>query len=90
MTKENQLGSILIVEDEENLQEALKLNLELEGYEVNCAGDGLEALKKLEGESFDLVIMDIMLPEVDGISAIEKLRLQKNDVPILILSEKRG
>jgi two-component system, OmpR family, alkaline phosphatase synthesis response regulator PhoP len=88
MTKENQLGSILIVEDEENLQEALKLNLELEGYEVNCAGDGLEALKKLEGESFDLVIMDIMLPEVDGISAIEKLRLQKNDVPILILSAK--
>lgn len=84
----NNRSTILIVEDEENLREALKLNLELEGYEVTCAGDGLEALKKLENEFFDLVIMDIMLPEVDGISVTETLRLQNNDVPILIVSAK--
>lgn len=81
-------GTILLVEDEENLQEALKLNLELEGYEVTCAGDGLEALKKTENEFFDLIILDIMLPEVDGISVTETLRLQHNDVPILIVSAK--
>ncbi len=88
MTQETKKGTILLVEDEENLQEALKLNLELEGYEVSCAGDGLEALKKLEGEFFDLVIMDVMLPEVDGITVTETLRLKRNDVPILIVSAK--
>jgi two-component system, OmpR family, alkaline phosphatase synthesis response regulator PhoP len=81
-------GSILLVEDEENLQEALKLNLELEGYEVTCASDGAEALRKTENEFFDLIIMDIMLPEVDGISVTETLRLQQNEVPILIVSAK--
>jgi two-component system alkaline phosphatase synthesis response regulator PhoP len=81
-------GTILLVEDEENLQEALKLNLELEGYEVTCAGDGLEALKKTENEIFDLIILDIMLPEIDGISVTETLRIQQNNVPILIVSAK--
>ncbi len=84
----NNKATILIVEDEENLKEALKLNLELEGYEVTCASDGLEALKKLEDEFFDLVIMDIMLPEVDGISVTETVRLRNNEVPILIVSAK--
>ncbi len=81
-------GSILLVEDEENLQEALKLNLELEGYEVSCANDGAEALRKTESEFFDLIILDIMLPEVDGISVTETLRLKQNDVPILIVSAR--
>jgi two-component system alkaline phosphatase synthesis response regulator PhoP len=81
-------ATILVVEDEENLKEALKLNLELEGYEVSCAGNGLEALRKVENEFFDLVIMDVMLPEVDGISVTESIRLQNNDVPILIVSAK--
>ena len=66
--KENTRATILLVEDEENLQEALKLNLELENYEVSCASDGPEALKKVEQEYFDLIILDIMLPEIDGIS----------------------
>jgi two-component system alkaline phosphatase synthesis response regulator PhoP len=80
--------SVLLVEDEENLHEALKLNLELEGYEITSAYDGQEALQKLEQEYFDLIIMDVMLPGMDGISAIEHIRLQNNDVPILILSAK--
>jgi two-component system alkaline phosphatase synthesis response regulator PhoP len=88
MDQQTKRGTILIVEDEENLQEALKLNLELEGYEVSCASDGMEALKKLEGEFFDLIIMDVMLPEVDGITVTETLRIQHNDVPILIVSAK--
>ncbi len=81
-------ASILLVEDEENLLEALKLNLELEGYEVTAAGDGVAALKAVENEYFDLIIMDVMLPEMDGISATESIRLRKNEVPILILSAK--
>lgn len=80
--------SILLAEDEENLHEALKLNLELEGYEVTSAFDGSAALQKIQNEYFDLVIMDIMLPEVDGIHVTETIRIQNNEVPILILSAK--
>ncbi|MGH2642844.1 MAG: response regulator transcription factor [Chitinophagaceae bacterium] len=82
--------SILLVEDEENLQEALKLNLELEGYEVNVAGTGTEALKSIAREHFDLVILDIMLPEMDGITVCENIRLQNNEVPVLFLSAKNS
>jgi two-component system, OmpR family, alkaline phosphatase synthesis response regulator PhoP len=81
-------ASILLVEDEEHLQDALKLNLELEGYEVTAVGDGAAALKAVENEYFDLIIMDVMMPEMDGISATESIRIRKNDVPILILSAK--
>lgn len=80
--------SVLLVEDEENLHEALKLNLELEGYEITSAFDGQEAIQKIEQEYFDLIIMDVMLPGLDGISVTEHIRLQNNDVPILILSAK--
>lgn len=80
--------SILLVEDEENLHEALKLNLELEGYSVASAFDGNQALSILESEYFDLIIMDIMLPELDGISVIERARILNIDTPILILSAK--
>jgi two-component system, OmpR family, alkaline phosphatase synthesis response regulator PhoP len=82
--------SILLVEDEENLQEALKLNLELEGYEVTSAYDGVEALKAIQNEYFDLMILDVMLPELDGISVCESIRLQNNEIPILILSAKNS
>jgi two-component system alkaline phosphatase synthesis response regulator PhoP len=82
--------SILLVEDEENLLEALKLNLELEGYEVTGINDGVEALNAVENEYFDLIILDVMLPELDGISVCESIRLQGNEIPILILSAKNS
>lgn len=87
MTEKNK-ASILLVEDEENLHEALKLNLELEGYSVSSAADGSEALKAIDQEYFDLIILDVMLPEVDGITVMETIRVQNNEVPILILSAK--
>ena len=80
--------SILLVEDEQNLHEALKLNLELEGYEVSSAFDGTQALKAIQQEYFNLIILDVMLPGIDGISVAETVRVQNNDVPILILSAK--
>lgn len=82
--------SILLVEDEENLQEALKLNLELEGYSVTGVYDGAEALKAVQQEFFNLIILDVMLPEVDGITVCETIRLQNPDIPILILSAKNS
>lgn len=80
--------SILLVEDEVNLHDALKLNLSLEGYEVSSAYDGPEALKQIEQAHFDLIILDVMLPGVDGFSITEMLRLNNNQTPILILSAK--
>ncbi len=82
--------SILLVEDEVNLHEALKLNLELEGYEVTSAYDGAAALKAVDLEYFDLIILDVMLPEVDGINVTETIRLKNIEVPILILSAKNS
>ncbi|MBN8664691.1 MAG: response regulator transcription factor [Chitinophagales bacterium] len=81
-------GNILLVEDEENLHEALKLNLELEGYTVTSAYDGAAALQAVAGEYFDLIILDVMLPELDGISVTETIRVKNSELPILILSAK--
>lgn len=82
--------SILLVEDEENLHEALKLNLELEGYEVSSAFDGNRALQVVQEEYFDLIILDLMLPEVDGITVLETIRVQNIEVPILVLSARNN
>jgi len=82
--------SILLVEDEENLHEALRLNLELEDYEVSGVYDGAAALKIIQQEHFDLIILDVMLPEVDGITVCETIRLQNSEIPILILSAKNS
>ncbi|MGH2553302.1 MAG: response regulator transcription factor [Chitinophagaceae bacterium] len=83
-------ASVLLVEDEENLHEALKLNLELEGYEVTSAFDGVSAIKTIHKEYFDLIILDVMLPEMDGINVTETIRISNNEVPILILSAKNS
>jgi two-component system alkaline phosphatase synthesis response regulator PhoP len=80
--------SILLVEDEENLHESLKLNLELEGYQITSAFDGIQAMKAVQNEYFDLIIMDVMLPEMDGFSVTQNVRLTNTEVPILILSAK--
>lgn len=81
---------ILLVEDEEHILEPVKLNLELEGYKVIAVQDGAMALRKFKEESFDLIILDIMLPEMDGITVCESIRLQNTEVPILFLSAKNS
>jgi two-component system alkaline phosphatase synthesis response regulator PhoP len=81
-------ASLLIAEDEESLREALKLNLELEGYEVTTVDNGPDVMKMVKNEYFDLIILDIMLPEMDGITVCETVRMQHNDVPIMFLSAR--
>ncbi len=77
---------ILLVEDEADLAELIKINLELDGYKVSVAVHGAIAIQRLKSESFDLVIMDIMMPSMDGITATQHIRLTNNDIPIMILS----
>lgn len=82
--------SILLVEDEENLQDALRLNFEMEGYDVTSVYDGAEALSTINNEYFDLIVLDVMLPEIDGITVCENIRLFNSEIPILILSAKNS
>jgi two-component system alkaline phosphatase synthesis response regulator PhoP len=82
------LFRILLVEDEEHLLEVIKLNLELEGYKVTTATNGSSAVKIFRQERFNLVILDVMLPEMDGFSVCEAIRLTNSTVPILFLSAK--
>jgi DNA-binding response OmpR family regulator len=78
---------ILVVEDEPALAETLSYNLEKEGYQVLAEGDGLEALKLARLENPDLIIMDIMLPGIDGLEITRTLRQEMN-VPILMLTAR--
>src|SRR6202000_2553630 len=90
MTTKGQKASLLIAEDEESLREALKLNLELEGYEVTTVDNGPAVIKMVKNEYFDLIVLDIMLPDMDGITVCETIRMQHNDVPILFLSARNS
>ena len=83
-------GSVLVVEDEKGLHDALRLNLELEGYDVTSAFDGNEAIKICQEGYFDLIILDIMLPLIDGFSVLESIKLHKIDSPVLILSARNS
>lgn len=81
---------ILLVEDEENLREAIKMNLEIEGYEVAVADNGKLALRKAKEQRFDVVILDVMLPEMDGFTICESIRLTDSETSILFLTAKNA
>jgi DNA-binding response OmpR family regulator len=79
---------ILVVEDEPQMRMGLKDNLEFEGYEVLFAGDGQEALDILSDTSFDLIILDVMLPKVSGFDVLKKIRADGNNTPVIMLTAK--
>ena len=79
---------ILLVEDEESIRDAIKLNLELEEYEVVTSGNGRQAIKFFHEQHFDLLILDVMLPEIDGFQICEQVRLTNMEVPIIFLTAK--
>lgn len=81
---------ILLAEDEEHLQEAIKLNLEMEGYQVVAVNDGRKALKALKESRFNLAILDVMMPEMDGFAVCEALRLENTELPVLFLTAKNS
>ena len=79
---------ILLAEDEETLLKTIKLNIELEGYEVEAVVSGRQALKEFRSARFDLVILDVMLPEMDGFTVCQSIRLENTVVPVLFLTAK--
>jgi DNA-binding response OmpR family regulator len=78
---------ILLVDDEPLMLKGLKYTLEQEGYETDLAMDGEEALAKFDAQDFDLVLLDVMLPKLDGLSVCQRIREQSN-VPIIMLTAK--
>jgi len=81
------MAKILICDDEPGLRTVIKRYAQFEGHEVFEAGDGTEALEACGGEAFDIIIMDIMMPEMDGFTAVREIR-KTSDVPVLMLSAK--
>ena len=78
---------ILVVDDEKTLVKGIKFNLENEGYEVECAYDGAAAVEMARGEKLDLIILDLMMPELDGLEACMRIR-EFSNVPIIMLTAK--
>lgn len=79
---------ILLVEDDPQLGDGIRAGLQQADYVVDWLRDGLSALHSLEIESFDMVVLDLGLPKMDGISVLEKIRTSGNDVPVLILTAR--
>ena len=79
------MAKVLVCEDDKEIVEAIDIYLTQEGYEVLKAYDGIEALKVMEKEKIDLLVIDVMMPKLDGIRATLKIR-ENNNVPIIILS----
>lgn len=79
---------ILLVEDEESIRDVVKMNLEMEGYEIVTSGNGRQALDLIAHQHFDLLLLDVMLPEMDGFTIAEQVRLTNLEVPILMLTAK--
>ena len=79
---------LLVVDDEPALREALQSSLEFEGYKVVTANDGQEALAAVAAEPYDAVLLDVMMPRLDGLTACRRLRASGNHVPVLMLTAR--
>ena len=77
---------ILIAEDEKPMAKALELKLKKEGYNPKVVYNGAEALKSLESEKFSLLLMDLMMPVMDGFALLTELKEKKNNIPVIVLS----
>lgn len=80
--------TVLLIEDDRHIAEGLKLNLLLQGYSVEIASDGPSGLRRWKEVHPDLIVLDIMLPGIDGLSVLQSIRLEDERLPILILSAK--
>jgi DNA-binding response OmpR family regulator len=88
MSMNTRSARILVVEDDKNLSFLLKNNLSLEGYTVECCGDGMSGWVEFNNCDYDLCILDVMLPKQDGFTLAEMIRKKNNAVPILFLTAR--
>src|ERR671911_2063796 len=81
---------VLVVDDEQMLTDLLSMALRMEGWEVRTAGSGFEALQSARDFAPDALVLDIMMPDLDGMAVLQRLRQSGNDVPVLFLTAKDG
>ncbi len=81
------MARLLVVDDEQKIRELILKYAKFEGHTAVTASDGMEAVEMARGEAFDLIVMDVMMPELDGFSAVKEIRKQ-SDVPVLMLSAR--
>lgn len=82
--------NVLIVEDEEKISRLLQLELSYEGYEVEIAANGREALEKASSRAWDVILMDVMLPEITGIEVLRRLRKVDLTTPVIMLTARNS
>ena len=78
---------ILVTDDEEKIRELIRKYAEFEGHSIRTAANGMEAIELSNKEKFDIIIMDIMMPELDGFSSVKEIR-KSSDVPVIMLSAR--
>ena len=88
MTTETEKVKVLIVEDDKNIREALRYNLIAENYSVTYEEDGINALETILSEEFDVILLDIMLPGINGLDICKRVRFENINTPIIILTAK--
>ena len=88
MNKDNSTKKVLVVDDEPDTLELVKLVLESGGFEVILANNGMEALAQIEKTKLDIVLLDIMMPDMDGWDVFRKIKERNPDIPIAILTAK--
>ena len=82
------MSHILIAEDDTNIREGLVDTLELEGYKITSCSNGKEALEKLKEKDFDLVLLDVMMPELNGFDVCKEFRQTNDQTPVIFLTAK--
>jgi two-component system, OmpR family, response regulator MprA len=79
---------LLVVDDDPALARTLRRALGVEGYDVECAGDGAEALQRLSGSRFDAVVLDVSMPRLDGLAVCRRMRERRDRTPVLMLTAR--
>src|SRR5258707_13194945 len=82
----NSRGSVLVVDDEPDIRESLEILLSSEGYRVELAPNATEGLKRVESSTFDLILLDLMMPDKSGMQVLEELRGRDRETPIFLIT----
>jgi len=82
------IGKLLVIDDDPEIMDWLKLDLELSGYSVDCSSDGVSGLNKVLNNNYDLIILDVMMPKMDGFEVCKNIRKSNKEIPVILLTAK--